>query len=65
MPSLTTLIRSRNAPHTMLGYCRPPDHKRKLEPKSWRVGITATSFLSFASLTAPSVTQVGFTTPLR
>ncbi|KIJ97278.1 hypothetical protein K443DRAFT_681663 [Laccaria amethystina LaAM-08-1] len=35
-------IRSRKAPH-ILGHCRPPDHKRKLQSDIWRVGITAIS----------------------
>ena len=39
----TTLIRSRKAPHTLLGHCRPPDHERKPQSESWRVGITAIS----------------------
>ena len=39
----TTLIRSRKAPHTLLGHCRPPDHERKPQSESWRVGITPIS----------------------
>ena len=29
----------------MLGHCRPPDHKRKLQAESWRVVTTAISLL--------------------
>ncbi|EDQ99202.1 uncharacterized protein LACBIDRAFT_335263 [Laccaria bicolor S238N-H82] len=32
---------SRKAPHAMLGPCRPPAHKRKLQSESLRVGIMA------------------------
>ena len=41
MPSSTSLICPQKALHTMLGYRRPPDHKRTRLPQCWKVGITA------------------------
>ena len=66
MPRSTTLIRSRKVLRTMLGRCRPPDHKRKLQSESWRVGITAISpLVSYRPCVTYSLVPFSFPRPLN
>ena len=66
IPSSTTLIRPRKAPHTLLGHCRPPDHERTPQSESWRVGITAISpLVSYCPCVCYSFVPLSLPRPLN